>query len=317
MSGELVDPSLKIGLVGYGEVGKILARALREQGVPWVGAWDVLLRDSPHSAAMKARARDDGVKACASLAALLARADIVISAVTAANALEVAREAAQSIRPGTFFLDLNSASPMTKGSASKLVDGAGAHYVEAGVMTPVPPYGIRAPMLLGGNQAGALAEKLRPLGFDMTVVAERIGVASAIKLCRSVFIKGLEAIIVESYTLARRHGVERHLLASLAETFPEIDWEKQGSYLFSRVANHGKRRAEEMREAAKTVREAGFEPWMSAATAETQDWVAALSRSGLFRDLTAEPGWRDYADKIIAALENPETAARKRSGRRS
>ncbi len=114
-------------------------------------------------------------------------------------------------------------------------------------------------MLLGGKRAGALAEKLAPLGFDMTVVAEGIGVASAIKLCRSVFIKGLEAIIVESYTLARRHGVERQLLASLAETFPEIDWEKQGSYLFSRVANHGKRRAEEMREAANTVREAGFE----------------------------------------------------------
>jgi len=315
MHARSVDSNLKIGVVGYGEVGKILARALREQGVPWVGAWDVLLRDSTHGAAMRARARDDGVEACASLAALLARADIVISAVTAANALEVAREAARSIRPGTFFLDLNSASPTTKASASKLVDAAGAHYVEAGVMTPVPPYGIRAPMLLGGNRAGALAEKLRPLGFDMTVVAERIGVASAIKLCRSVFIKGLEAIIVESYTLARRHGVERQLLASLTETFPEIDWEKQGSYLFSRVANHGKRRAEEMREAAKTVREAGFEPWMSAASAETQDWVAALSRSGLFRDLSAEPDWRDYADKIIAALENPGTTVRKRSGR--
>jgi len=317
MSGELVDPSLRIGLVGYGEVGKILARALRERGIGWVGAWDVLLRDSSLGAAMKARARDDGVEACASLAALLARADIVISAVTAANALEVAREAARSIRPGTFFLDLNSASPMTKASAAKLVDAAGARYVEAGVMTPVPPYGIRAPMLLGGNQAGALAEKLRPLGFDMTVVAEGIGVASAIKLCRSVFIKGLEAIIVESYTLARRHGVERQLLASLAETFPGIDWEKQGSYLFGRVANHGKRRAEEMREAANTVREAGFEPWMSAASAQTQDWVAALSRSGLFSGLAAEPGWRDYADRIIAAQENPETAARKRTGRRS
>jgi 3-hydroxyisobutyrate dehydrogenase-like beta-hydroxyacid dehydrogenase len=308
---------MRIGLVGYGEVGKILAQALREQGIGWVGAWDLLLTDPSHNAAMKARARDDGVEACTSLAALLARADIVISAVTAANALEVAREAAQSIRPGTFFLDLNSASPMTKTSASKLVDAAGAHYVEAGVMTPVPPYGIRAPMLLGGKRAGGLAERLVPLGFDMTVIAERIGVASAIKLCRSVFIKGLEAIIVESYTLARRHGVEREVLASLAETLPGIDWEKQGSYLFGRVANHGRRRAEEMREAANTVREAGFEPWMSAASAQMQDWIAALSSSGLFRDLDAQPDWRDYADKIIAALENPGTAARKRTGRRS
>src|SRR6266852_184897 len=312
-----VDSNLKIGLVGYGEVGKILARALRDQGVAWVGAWDVLFRDPSQGAAMKERATQDEVEACSSLAALLGCADIVISAVTAANALEVAGEAAQSVRSGTFFLDLNSASPMTKAKAAKLIDGAGAHYIEAGVMTSVPPYGIRVPMLLGGMRAGVLANKLAPLGFDLTVVSEGIGVASAMKLCRSVFIKGLEAIIVESYTLARCHGVERQLLASLAETFPEIDWEKQGTYLFSRVAKHGKRRAEEMREAANTVREAGFEPWMSAASAETQDWVAALSRSGLFRDLVAEPDWRDYADKIIAALENPGTAARKRSGRRS
>jgi len=311
-----VDSNLKIGLVGYGEVGKILARALRDQGVAWVGAWDVLFRDPSQGAAMKERATQDEVEACSSLAALLGCADIVISAVTAANALEVAGEAAQSVRSGTFFLDLNSASPMTKAKAAKLIDGAGAHYIEAGVMTSVPPYGIRVPMLLGGMRAGVLADKLAPLGFDLTVVSEGIGVASAMKLCRSVFIKGLEAIIVESYTLARCHGVERQLLASLAETFPEIDWEKQGTYLFSRVAKHGKRRAEEMREAANTVREAGFDPWMSAASAETQDWVAALSKRGLFRDLGAEPGWRDYADKIIAALEkNPGAFALKRSGR--
>src|SRR6266581_2195338 len=227
-----VNSSLKIGLVGYGEVGKILARAMRAQGVAWVGAWDVLFRDPSQGVAMKERATQDGVEACSSLGALLACADIVISAVTAANAFEVASEAAQSVRSGTFFLDLNSASPMTKAKAAKLIDGAGAHYVEAGV------------------RAGALADKLAPLGFDLTVVSEGIGVASAMKLCRSVFIKGLEAIIVESYTLARCHGVERQLLASLTETFPEIDWDKQGTYFFSRVAKHGKRRAEEMREAA-------------------------------------------------------------------
>jgi 3-hydroxyisobutyrate dehydrogenase-like beta-hydroxyacid dehydrogenase len=310
-----VDSKLKIGLVGYGEVGKILARALRDQGLAWVGAWDVLFSDPSQGAAMKGRAREDGVEACSSLAALLARADIVISAVTAANALDVASEAVRSVRSGTFFLDLNSASPMTKSKAAKLIDDAGAHYVEAGVMSSVPPHGIRVPMLLGGKRAGALADKLVPFGFDLTVVSDRIGVASAMKLCRSVFIKGLEAIIVESYTLARRHGVESELLASLAETFPEIDWEKQGSYLFSRVAKHGRRRAEEMREAANTVREAGFDPWMSAASAQTQDWVAALSKSGLFRDLGTEPGWRDYADKIIAVLENPSAIAPKRSGR--
>jgi 3-hydroxyisobutyrate dehydrogenase-like beta-hydroxyacid dehydrogenase len=306
--------ALKIGLLGYGEVGTILGCGLREKGVGLVGAWDVLFPDPAEAPAMKRRASEHGVEAWGSLPDLLARADIVISAVTAANTLDAAREAAAGIGAGSFFLDLNSASPSTKAQASKLIDARGAHYVEAAVMASVPPYGLRVPMLLGGAEAGALAEKLVPLGFDMTVVDQRIGVASAIKMCRSLFIKGLEAIVIDSYTTARRYGVEKQVLASLAETFPQIDWEEQGSYLFSRVVKHGKRRAEEMREATVTVREAGFEPWMPAATAEKQDWVAALARSGLFRELGSEPGWRDYADKIIASLER--TSTKKRPGAR-
>lgn len=308
-----MDTQLNIGLIGFGEVGGILARALREKGVAWVGAWDVLFRDAVRGQAMKSRAKDAGIEACSSLRALLDRTDIVISAVTASNALDVAREAAASVRVGSFFLDLNSASPATKAKAAKLVDAAGAHYVEAGVMTSVPPYGIRVPMLLGGRRAKALAGKLVPLGFDVTVVDEKIGVASAIKMCRSIFVKGLEAIVIESYTTARRYGVERQVLASLAETYPEIDWEKQGSYLFSRVAKHGRRRAEEMREAANTVSEAGFEPWMAAASAEKQDWIATLAGSGVFDKLATDPGWREYADRIIAAQQGGAHKKRSRA----
>lgn len=298
-----MEASLRIGLIGYGEVGRILTQALREKGIAWVGAWDILFHDAAQDLALKSRAREAGIEACGSLAELLVSADVAISAVTAANAHDVAREATASIRRGTYFLDLNSASPATKVASAKLVDAVGAHYVEAGVMTSVPPHGIRTPMLLGGKAAQELVVKLAPLGFDMTVVADEIGVASAIKMCRSVIIKGIEAIVIESYATARRHGVERHVIESLRETFPGIDWEKQGAYVFTRVTKHGRRRAEEMREVANTVREAGFEPWLSTAIAEKQDSVAALARGGLFRDLGAEVDWRDYADRMIAAVE--------------
>src|SRR6185436_16617023 len=111
----------------------------------------------------------------------------------------VAQEAAQSSRPGTLFLDLNSASPGTKQQAAALVDAKGAHYVEAGVMTSVPPYGIRVPMLLGGARAAGLTAQLKDWGMDAKAVSEQLGVASAIKMCRSVMIKGLEALVIESY----------------------------------------------------------------------------------------------------------------------
>ena len=113
-------------------------------------------------------------------------------------------------------------------------------------------------------------------------------------------IKGLEALVIESYATARHYGVEDHMIATLAETFPSIDWHRQGAYFFSRVAQHGKRRAEEMREVANTVREAGFEPWMAAATAEKHDWVAGQSRSGAFEGVSREADWRSYADGLLA-----------------
>jgi 3-hydroxyisobutyrate dehydrogenase-like beta-hydroxyacid dehydrogenase len=291
---------LGIGLVGYGEVGKILTAALVGRGVAWVGAWDVLFADAAAGPAITAHAAAAGVDAAGSMAALTARADVVVSAVTASQAWSVADEAARTIRPGTWFLDLNSCSPGTKRRSSQRIDAAGGRYVESAVMTSVPPYGIRVPMLLGGRDAEALRSLLVPLGFAMEVEADRIGVASAIKMCRSVMIKGLESLLVESLSSARAYGVEDRVLASLAETFPQLDWETVASYMVSRTALHGKRRAEEMREVAVTVREAGLDPSMASATAERQERMGALKARGAFAAVAKDANWREVADRVIA-----------------
>ena len=166
-------------------------------------------------------------------------------------------------------------------------------------MTSVPPYGIRVPMLLGGAQAAALAGVLTGWGMDAKPVSATLGVASAIKMCRSVMIKGLEALVLESYATARHYGVEDAMLATLQETFPSIDWQQQGSYFFNRVAQHGKRRAEEMREAANTVREAGFEPLMASAIAAKHGWMAQQAAEGRFADLAASATWQAFADRLL------------------
>jgi 3-hydroxyisobutyrate dehydrogenase-like beta-hydroxyacid dehydrogenase len=292
-----------MGMIGYGEVGKIFTAGLKTS-VLSVGAWDIKFdadaASAPLRAAELAFAVQAGVLTYPSLQVLCEKSDFVISAVTASNTLAVAQEAAKYIRPGAIFLDLNSASPGTKQQAAQIIDAAGAHYVEAGVMTSVPPYGIRVPMLLGGAMAETVAETLLALGMNAKPVATEIGVASAIKMCRSVMIKGLEALVIESYTTARKYGVEGYMIPTLSETFPSIDWDKQGTYFFSRVALHGKRRAEEMREAANTVREAGFEPWMAAAIAGKHDWVAEQSRAGVFDGLPKDASWQQFADRLIA-----------------
>jgi 3-hydroxyisobutyrate dehydrogenase-like beta-hydroxyacid dehydrogenase len=293
----------RVALIGYGEVGRILAEDLRAQGVA-VSAFDLKLRGELGEA-LREHALQFGVTLAASHGEAVEGAELVISAVTASQAVPVAEACAPGLAANAFFLDFNSASPGAKIRAAGIVGAAGGRYVEGAVMTSVPPYRIQVPLLLGGPDAEALAPSLQALGFAPKVHDTRLGVASATKMCRSVMIKGLEAMVIESFTAARHYGVEDAVVASLQETFPGIDWEKQASYFFQRVIEHGRRRSEEVREVAQTVREAGLEPWSAAGTAERQAWVADLADAGLFGH-RGEPGfarsadWRVEADRILA-----------------
>ena len=299
----------RIGLVGYGEVGRILAEDLRKQDVK-VSAYDIKLRGD-QADALRKHAAEFGVALAASHSELAGQVDFIVSAVTASQAVPVAEACAPSIRQGTWFLDFNSASPGAKQRAAALIDGGGGRYVEGAVMTSIPPYRIKVPLLLGGSGARELAPLLVMLGFDAKVASEELGVASAVKMCRSVMIKGLEAMVIESFTTARAYGVEDAVLASLAETFPSIDWEKHGAYFFQRVIEHGRRRSEEVREVAETVREIGLTPWSAQGTAERQGWVADLADEGVFglrgsREFARNADWRTEADRILARRKDTD-----------
>jgi 3-hydroxyisobutyrate dehydrogenase-like beta-hydroxyacid dehydrogenase len=262
----------RVCLIGLGEVGQILADDLKAAGVPHIAAYDILFEraDSIPSRAAKAR----GIAITKSAAEAAAKAELIISAVTAAADIDAAESVARGDLAGAFYLDLNSASPGTKRKASEIIAKANGRYVEAAVMTPFPGKRIASPMLLGGTHAEAFLERAAPLGFDAKIASREIGIASATKMCRSVMIKGIEALLMESMLSARHYGVEKDVLASLSDLLPVGDWERLARYMISRSIEHGVRRAEEMREVAKTVSEAGVEPWMSGAAVERQAWAA-------------------------------------------
>ena len=303
----------QVGLVGYGEVGRILAEDLRRQQVR-VLAYDLKLGDD-RAGPLREHAANFGVALAASHAGLAAEADFIVSAVTASQDVSVAAACAPAVKQGAWYLDFNSASPGAKQRAAALIDAAGGRYVEGAVMTSVPPYRIKVPLLLGGPGAAELAPLLLQLGFDAKVASDQLGVASAVKMCRSVMIKGLEAMVIECFTTARAYGVEAAVLASPTETFPGIDWEKQGAYFFQRVIEHGRRRAEEVREVAETVREAGLTPWQAEGTAERQAWVADLADAGLFgakgsAEFARSADWRTEADRILRHLTSDDAKDR-------
>ena len=187
-------------------------------------------------------------------------------------------------------------------------------------MTAVPPHRLKVPLLLGGPHAEEIAPLLTGLGFAGRMGSRQLGTVSATKMCRSIVIKGLEALLIESLSAARFYGVEDAVLASLEETFPGLDWQRQGTYFFQRVIEHGRRRAEEMREAAVTVGEAGLPAWSARSTAERQAWIAELSDQGVFgprtdADLAGLTDWRVAADRILEHLAAPASTDEARSKR--
>lgn len=262
---------MKIALIGYGEVGQIFARELLAGGATEVRAYDILFTQKGRAEKHLATATRDGIKVCQSGAEAAGGVDVVISAVTAASVKAVAKEAASYLAAGQYFLDVNSASPGTKTEAAGLVGHTGAFYVEGAVMAPVPGPGIKVSILGGGPKAEELAPKLNALGMNIRPVSAEYGRASAMKLCRSIMIKGLEALIVDCAKAAKTWKVEPEVFGSLRESYPSIDWPAMAVMMAQRVNQHGIRRGAEMREAAMMLEDLGMVPDLAVAVAAAQE----------------------------------------------
>lgn len=273
---------LHVALLGLGEVGRILSEDLSTKGVR-LSVFDLKFADPTSGPSSIAKSMD--IHAARSAGEAVAGADLVISAVTAAQTLAAA-QSATGLRNGAIFLDLNSASPGVKREAAATIEATGGRYVEAAVMNPVPPKRIATPMLFGGQHGEAFVLDAQLLGFEgASFFSAEIGRASAAKMCRSVLVKGIEALLSESLLVAREYGVEDTVLKSLGDLFPGPDWRTLARYMISRTLEHGTRRAEEMREAARTVSEAGIEPHMSSAAAERQAWAPQFIKAIEHEDL--------------------------------
>jgi 3-hydroxyisobutyrate dehydrogenase-like beta-hydroxyacid dehydrogenase len=262
--------TLRIALIGFGEVGRRFADDMLGHPALALSTYDILREHGAKRSGYERAASERKVEARESARAACDGAHLVVSAVTAANTEKVAAEAAAFLKSGQIFFDINSAAPGTKQRASAHLEKAGADYVEGAVMAPVKKPGIRVPILAGGKRAEETAERLNALGFNIKAISPEIGHASATKLCRSIIIKGLEALLVDCAKASAHAGVQENVFASLHETFPSIDWRALAEDMKERVATHGIRRSEEMREAGEMLADFGFDPELALAVANAQ-----------------------------------------------
>jgi 3-hydroxyisobutyrate dehydrogenase-like beta-hydroxyacid dehydrogenase len=295
-----------IGFVGFGEAAYHLAKGLKGAGIRDTFAYDI--KRHPQ---MESRAAETGTHLCASNAELAAATGIIISAVTADQAVPAAEQTAPHLTDRHLYADLNSVSPRAKERAAEAVWRNRARFVEIAVMGPIPPYGHQAPLLIGGAAAPEFQRTFEPLGMRMEIVStDQIGRAAAVKMFRSVIYKGLEALILECVLGASQYGAEPRVFASLAESLPGIDWKKLADYMVGRVAIHGERRAREMEEVARTLQELGIEPLMATATARRFDWAASLG----LREVFGGEFPKTYEEVVAQALDLGRTAVHATTG---
>ena len=273
-----------VAFIGFGEAGLAIAETLAASGrAHGMRAYDIKLDDRDGGAAMRARIEDAGLTACATAKEAVEGAEIVICVVTADQAAKAAGTAARHLAAGALWLDMNSCAPGTKQIAAGPVNAAGGTYVDVAVMAPITPRGHETAMLAASAEADSVAARLAEAGLAPRFVGSDIGRASTIKMLRSVMVKGMEALTVECFRAAVRAGVADEVASSLDASESGLGWAAQTAYNMERMTAHGIRRAAEMREVAKTLRDFNVAPAMTTGTIAWEEEMGNL-------DLTLEPG---------------------------
>jgi 3-hydroxyisobutyrate dehydrogenase-like beta-hydroxyacid dehydrogenase len=287
---------MKIGFIGFGEAAFHIAKGLRQPGIASICAFDIDVTDN-----MRQRAREAQTVLVDTNRELAQSCGIMLSAVTANQAASAAEQNAPYLTSSHIYADLNSVSPGLKQSIARVIQASGARFAEIAMMAPVPPYGHKVPMLAGGDGAQDFVAALAPFGISAEIVSREVGTAAATKMFRSIIVKGLEALLTECVLGASRYNADERVFASLAETFPAINWKELADYMVGRVVVHGERRAREMEEVAATLREIDIEPIMAEAIVRRMDWSVELGLKQIFQGEAPQ----SYRQVVDAATKKP------------
>jgi 3-hydroxyisobutyrate dehydrogenase-like beta-hydroxyacid dehydrogenase len=289
----------RLAFIGFGEAGQAIAAGLREEGIDEIAAWDILFPVA-EGARLRAAGERIGVRLASSAADAVRNIDVVISAVTAASSYEAAQSVAPYLTGNPCYLDVNSVSPGRKRATAELLANR-ARYIDVAILAPIHPARHKTPMLLAGPHVEAAMPVLQALALNTEFAGPTTGAAAAIKMVRSVMIKGIEALTYECFVAAQRAGVVQKVADSLRNNYPTLDWWKIIAYNLERMARHGERRAAEMEEVAATLSELGLDPQMVEATVKRQRAMGALGQL---------PDVRAKLDDPVALLEAVSAASK-------
>ena len=275
MTTRLSSSQRRWGIIGFGEVGSTFARHLSDQTGKPVGVADPVLHQDPPAPQVQQRLQGVSIQLARDIEELVASADIVLSTVTVRVAADVGVEAARTWREG-LFIDLNSTEPGTKQSIAGSFPGDS--YVDGAILGAIKGEGAATPMALAGPRSGEALEAFQEAGFRAFVTSPQVGTASALKLCRSVFMKGLECLFVETLLAARQFDLQQPVLETIEQTLRAYGLIPMADMLVTTHAVHCGRRSREMDGAVSMLQEMGLPSAMSEAS---RSFLDGSSRTGL------------------------------------
>jgi 3-hydroxyisobutyrate dehydrogenase-like beta-hydroxyacid dehydrogenase len=282
----------KIGFIGFGEVGTVFIGAMAASGADVV-VYDILLEDQERTDALIRRTGEAGCR-LGTLREVLLHGDIILSAVTTQAAKKVAETCAPLLRQGQIYVDLNSTSPSVKADIGAVIDGSEADFVEGSILGAVGATGAGTRILMGGRRAQEVADSLSGLGLNASFYSHEIGKASAFKMLRSIFSKGVEILLLEMLVAGRRAGIDGDLWSDISGFMDSRPFEAIGSNWVRSHAVAHERRYYEMLQVVETMREMGVEPVITKGT------LAVFKRS---LDMEMGDEFREKPNTMDAVIE--------------
>jgi 3-hydroxyisobutyrate dehydrogenase-like beta-hydroxyacid dehydrogenase len=288
----------RIGIIGYGEAGQAIAHGLYSNKGISISVFDIKFNDNEFSESLMLRAREQGVTVQEDLKSLVVNNDIILSIVTGGASTHVVRECLPFLEKGKVFVDMNTLSPRNKMLMGEMIEKKGGSFVEVAILGAIASYGFKSPMLVCGERADQFVDLLGNMGFNVTFVAKEIGKASYLKMLRSVFAKGVEALLLEMLVAAKRCDLVEPLMGAIVEHMDHSSFNDIANTWLTTNAIHAERRTEEMEHVIETLNELNMKPIMAEAT---RDRLRTSVQSGLMNFFKGEKPC-DYRE-VIDALE--------------
>ncbi len=287
----------RIGIIGYGEAGQAIAQGLFSNKGRSISVFDIKFNDDEFEESLRLKAKEQGIIVEEDMRSLISKSDMILSLVTGEVAAQVVRESLPFMKEGKVYVDMNTVSPRGKMLIGELIEKKGGSFIEVAILGAIASYGFKSPMLVCGKRADEFVNLLGNMGFNVRFVSKEIGKASYLKMLRSVFAKGVEALLLEMLVGAERCDLVEPLMDAIVKHMDGSSFQEIANTWITTNVIHADRRAEEMDHVIETLNELHVRPIMAEAV---RDRLRKSSQSGLRAFFKG--GKPDHYHEVIKAM---------------